>query len=306
MRPGPSVPLHKRVALIRVATAERRGRDISYLPTVFVLSLVGLLILWSLTFPTVKDSVLIGPRPTQEMTAGVTSLYAMKVDPATSQADTTPSTPNSPDGLSCTSILTDGMINQTIASIYASSNGTWPSQSGVDREVAQLFQTICATPTFQSLVNAWGATNVSIDFYATKAGIHFANFSIAWVSWQAGTRYANLEFWNGNIVLDSVAGPFFSQSANPQSYAPTSAELSLGGVSWTLIGAVVGAALAVIAGIVLLASRRGPRTNGNELFVDLTEDPRGGVGIQGALDSTNRETAKGRQSGESDPLEGMI
>jgi hypothetical protein len=166
--------------------------------------------------------------------------------------------------VACSSLITNSTINSSIAYLYSSENGSWPPQSAIAAEVSDLFQTVCATGTFQSLVSAWGGSNVSFGFVATTAGPQVVNFSISWTVWQSGTLYADSESWQGNIPEGTVAGPFFSHTLFVPSYgSPVGQANNIPILGWIVVALTATTAVAVgIAGAMRRFRRDAPGETG--------------------------------------------
>lgn len=127
----------------------------------------------------------------------------------------------------CTAILANGTVNATVSGVYASilnSTGgglagpsilSLPAQSVVDNATIAMFSSVCPNPLFQSLVQTWGASNFSLEYYSGNdtTSLEAANYTVTWAVPNGTTWWGYEEWWSGNLSSSTLSGPFSSNSA---------------------------------------------------------------------------------------------
>lgn len=159
----------------------------------------------------------------------------------------------------CNSVLPPQEIASQVSLAYdAGQSATWPNETATTQQVSSMFGTVCAEPSFSSLVSAWGAQNFSLEIYANGDGVQWANFTETWTNWSSSVLFAGEAVWAGNLTTSSVRGPTYFEGPAGPSYVPRQ---SSGGAPWVSpieagIAVVIAASAIAVVATVLVRRRR--------------------------------------------------
>jgi hypothetical protein len=191
--------------------------------------------------------------------------------------------------VSCSAILPNATINASVRAALTTvlaGLGDGSRVASVENTVIIFFWQVCGTPTFISLVDTWGAANVTLDFSVNSvSGLYFANFSVLWSNWDSGIDYVYQEWWAGNLTSDVLSGPYEENGQAGPTYGPGPRDMGSGEiympVEITVAGVIV--VLMVAAGTIWTIRRR--------VAFELRTDAVSEEGVVGESDRSDVSTA---------------
>lgn len=231
----------------------------------------------------------------------------------TSYISSAPSISTILGGFACSAILPAGVINSSVASVYANYNkstvGGFPSQSFVSRQVLTMFNQVCAGPLFVALVDEWGAMNFSLGMFANDGGILYANFTEFWYVWSGGQEFSDREYWSGNATSGIVSGPYYQSSPAGNSYGGPSPRFPAGGHGLSSfpnqLGLIVAIAGSAVGALTCATAFRSIRT-GRVARDQLSEGDRPPESDVPEQDLVSRPATESKDSDVIDPLNDIV